>query len=324
LQTNWMTRRKALRIALAATAGIGALAAFGAASAQDLATVRVERSPVGQFQGLYIADELGYFKERGIKVEINVGASPDGALAQLMSNQKELAMTGAAPLTAAVANGMPVVAVLNAQDQNPTPTFGLMLKADSPIKSMADLKGKKIGLPGIASPQGTALLMALEAAGMTRDDVELVNLPFPGVLAAIEAGTVDAGVPIGLFYNLAVQQGYREFREVFDNAVQNSAAVFFAANKAWADQNVDLLKRFNEAMTLAYEYANAHPEKVREIDSQQTQLPKDFIATREIQPFEAGFDAAAWATEAEHFAKFGFISRVPDPSEYIWEHAPKQ
>jgi ABC-type nitrate/sulfonate/bicarbonate transport system substrate-binding protein len=319
-----MTRRTALGLVLGATVGAGTLAAFGAASAQDLTTVRVERSPVGQFQGLYIADELGYFKERGIKVEINVGASPDGALAQLMSNQKDVAMTGAAPLTAAVANGMPVVAVLNAQDQNPTPTFGLMVKADSPFKSLADLEGKKIGLPGIASPQGTALLLALEAAGMTRGDVELVNLPFPGVLAAIEAGTVDAGVPIGLFYTLAVQQGYQEFHEVFDNAVQNSPAVFFAANKAWADQNADLLKRFNEAMTLAYEYANANPDKVREIDGQRTQLPKEFIATREIQPFEAGFDAVAWAKEAEGYAKFGFISRIPEPSEYIWEHAPKQ
>ena len=83
-------------------------------------------------------------------------------------------------------------------------------------------------------------------------------------------------------------------------------------------------QRFNEAMTLAYEYANANPDKVREIDGQRTQLPKEFIATREIQPFEAGFDAAAWAKEAEGYAKFGFIPRIPDPSEYIWEHAPKQ
>ena len=321
MQTNRMNRRTALGLVLAGTVGFGALGT-ATASAEDL--VRVERSPVGQFQGLYIAEELGYFKERGIKVDIAVGASPDGALAQLMSNQKDVAMTGTAPLTAAVANGLPVVAVLNAQDQNPTPTWGLMLKADSPFQSIADLKGKKIGLPGIASPQGAALLLALEGAGMTRDDVEIVNLPFPGVLAAIEAGTVDAGVPIGLFYTLSVQQGYREFHEVFAAGIQNSPAVLFAANKAWADQNADLLKRFNEAMSLAYDYANANPDKVREIDGQQTQLPKEFIATREIQPFEAGFDAGAWATEAGIYAKFGFISRVPEPSEYIWEHAPKQ
>jgi ABC-type nitrate/sulfonate/bicarbonate transport system substrate-binding protein len=317
-----MNRRTALGLVLGATVAAGALAT--AASAQDLTTVRVERSPVGQFQGLYIADELGYFKERGIAVDISIGASPDGALAQLMSNQKDVAMTGTAPLTAAVANGLPVVAVLNAQDQNPTPTFGLMLKKDSPYQTLADLKGKKIGLPGIASPQGAALLAALEKVGMTRDDVEIVNLPFPGVLAAIEAGTVDAGIPIGLFYTLAEQQGYREFREVFDTAVQNTPAVLFASNKAWADANVDLLKRFNEAMTLAYDYANKNPDKVREIDGEQTQLPKEFIATRVILPFEAGFDAAAWAKEAEGYAKFGFISRVPDPSEYIWEHAARQ
>ncbi len=315
-----VTRRVAT-LCLAATA---LAATLPSALAQDMQTIRVERSPVGQFQGLFIAEELGYFKDRGIELDISIGTSPDGALAQLMSNQKDVAMTGAAPLGAAVANGLPVVAVLNAQDQNETPTFGFLVKPGTPIKTIEDLKGKKIGLPGIASPQGAALLQTLEDHGMTRDDVELVNLPFPGVLSAIESGSVDAGIPIGLFYTLGEQQGYPEFKEVFDNAVQNAPAVFFAANKNWADENADLLNRFIEAMALAYDYANEHPEKVREIDGQQTKLPKDFIATRDIVPFEAGFDADAWQKQNEAFAKYGFISRIPESSEYIWSGALKQ
>jgi NitT/TauT family transport system substrate-binding protein len=311
------------RVAAMAFAAAAAFAAFSTASAEET-VIRVERSPVGQFQGLYIAEELGYFKERGIKLEINIGASPDGALAQLMAGQKDIAMTGAVPLTAAVANGLPVVAVLNAQDQNPIATFGLIVKGDSPIKTIADLKGKKIGLPGLASPQGSALWKTLEQNGMTKDDVELVNLPFPGVLEAIEAGTVDAGIPIGLFYDLALQKGNRELKEVFNNTMLGFPAVIFASNKQWAEGNKELLAKFNEAMALAYEYANANHDKVREIDMAQTKLPPEYLKVRQISPFIAGFNEKAWNDENQFLLKFGFISRVPEPSEYIWSGAPRQ
>jgi NitT/TauT family transport system substrate-binding protein len=312
--------RRAAVIGFAAAAALGT---FSSASAQET-VIRVERSPVGQFQGLFIAEELGYFKERGIKLEINIGASPDGALAQLMAGQKDIAMTGLVPITAAAANGMPVVAVLNAQDQNEIKTFGLMVKKDSPIQKFEDLKGKKIGLPGIASPQGTAFLTELEKHGMAQSDVELVNLPFPGVLEAIESGAVDAGMPIGLFYSLAKQQGYREFPEVYDNLVLDTPAVLFASTKQWADDNKELLTKFNEAMALAYEYANKNPDKVREVDLAQTKLPPEYIKTREVSPFVAGFNAEKWTVQNEALMKFGFISRVPDPSEFIWSGAPKQ
>ena len=320
MRTYKITRRTAALGLAAAALGMTA----GLANAQELQTVRVERSPVGQFQGLFIAQEQGYFEKQGIKLDITIGASPDGALAQLMSGQRDVAMTGAVPLTAAVANGMPVVAVLNAQDQNPIATFGLIVKADSSIKTIADLKGKKVGVPGIASPQGSALLKSLEQAGLTRDDVEFVNLPFPGVLQAIDAGSVDAGLPIGLFYDLAIQQGNRELKEVFNNSTLGFPAVLFAANKQWADDNAELLQKFNAAMTEAYAYANANHDAVRAVDIANTKMPPEYLKVRQISPFMAGFDEKAWAAENDYLLKYGFISRKPETSEYIWSKAPRQ
>lgn len=300
-------------------------AAFAAvpASAEDV--IKVERSPVGQFEGLYVAEQQGFFAKQGIKVEIKVGTSPDAALANAMSGETNVGMTGAVPLGAAVANGLAVVAVLNAQDQNAdVPTFGLVVPKDSPIKTIEDLKGKKIGLPGIASPQGSALLKVLEAHKMTRDDVELVNLPFPGVLSAIESGSVDAGLPIGLFYDLSIKKGMRAFDEVFKASTFGFPAVLFASSKAWADANKELLGKFITAMTEADAYANAHLDDIRKIDAEQTQLPPDYLKVREIAPFVAGFNAKAWDSENDFLVKFGFISKKPAIDDIIWSGAPRQ
>ena len=317
-----LIRRHVLSAGLAVAASLAfASTSLTGAQAADMTTLKINRSPVGTFQGLFIAEQLGYFKDRGIELEMTVGSSPDAAIAELMAGTVDIAMTGAVPLVAGVSNGLPVVAVLNTQDQGKIPTTGLMVPADSDIKTIEDLKGKKIGLPGIASPQGAALLIELEKHGMTKDDVELVNLPFPGVLSAIESGSVDAGIPIGLFYTLGIQKGFREFREVFDN-LHAAPAVLFAANRKWAEDNAEILTKFNEAMALAYEYGNANQEVIREIDAAQTRMPPDFIKTREIAPFVGAFGLEDWNNQNKDLLKFGFLSLLPESGEYIWSGAP--
>jgi len=294
---------------------------MGSAAAEEK-TIRLLRAPVGAFQPLYIAEARGYFRERGLKVDIAVGGGPDQNIAQAMAGQAEIIMTGAVPLVAAVANGVPVAAILGAEDHVAPATTGLMVKADSPIRSLADLKGKKIGLPGIASPQGLATLLALEGAGIRQNEVSLVNLPFDAVVESAQNGQVDATFPVGLFYTLAKTQGFREFPDVI-RPLDHTPAVLYATTRQWADENAETLAAFNEAMQKAYADANADHELVRAVDREQTRLPPDFIDTRPIVEFTAGFDAEAWDGMNKGLARFGFLPRVPEPSEYISQAVPK-
>ena len=240
--------------------GIAAAVALTAGSAisQEMTKLRINRSPVGQFQGLIIAQQQGWFAERGIEIELAIGTSPDAAIAELISGQSQIAMTGAVPLVAAVANGAPVVAVINGQDDGDIPTHGLLVMGDSPVQSITDLKGKKIGLPGIASPQGHSVLKAIEAAGMKRDDVELVNLPFPGVNAAIESGAVDAGIPIGLFFDFGKAGGMRELTEyTVIRSSRGSQRYSLPRTRGGPPRMLRYLSKFVEAMEMAHDWANA-------------------------------------------------------------------
>ena len=296
----------------------------GAAVAEEMTKLRINRSPVGQFQGLIIAQEQGWFAERGIEVELAIGTSPDAAIAELIAGQSQIAMTGGVPLVAAVANGVPVVAVINGQDDGAVQTHGLLVKADSPIQTIADLKGKTIGLPGIASPQGLYLLDALEAAGMSRDDVELVNLPFPGVTQAIESGAVDAGIPIGLFFDFGKAGGLRELPEYAKEVIIGAPAVFFAANKMWAAENEEVLAKFVEAMQMAHDWANENPDEVRRIDVDNTPLPPDYLMNRPYAGLQSEFQTGLWEQQVTGLAKYDFISREVGIDEFVWSGAPKK
>lgn len=312
-----MTRRAALMMAAASIALLPA----GIAAAQEK-VLRVLRSPVGTFQGLYIAEEQGYFKDKGLKVEITIGGAPSQNIAQLQAGQTDVIMTGSFDLVAAVSQGLPVVAVLNTQDQGEVGTTGLMTPPGSTIKTVADLKGKKVGMPGIQSTQGLMLYRALEKAGLSKDDVTLVNLPFDAMIESAEKGNVDAIAPIGLFHAISKSKGFGEVPEVYAE-IEGTPAVIFAAGKEWLAANGDTMKAFNEAMQKAYEYGNANPDAVRAIDSTQTKMPPDYIKTRYIAPFVATFQRDKWVAAASDMAKYGFIPKAPTEADFIWEGAPK-
>lgn len=312
-----LTRRTALMMAAASIALLPA--AF--AQAQEK-VIRVLRSPVGTFQGLYLAEEQGYFKEKGLKIEIAIGGAPSQNIAQLQAGQTDVIMTGSFDLVAAVAQGLPVAAVLNTQDQGDIGTTGLMTPPGSAIKTVADLKGKKIGMPGIQSTQGLMLFRALEKAGMSKDDVTLVNLPFDAMIESAEKGNVDAIVPIGLFHSLSKSKGFGEVPEVYTE-IKGTPAVIFAAGKEWLAANGDAMTAFNEAMQKAYEYGNANPDAVRAVDSAQTKMPPDYIKTRYIAPFVASFQRDAWTAAVADMAKYGFIPNAPAEADFIWSGAPK-
>lgn len=306
----------ALTLASSISTGMSAFAA-------DMKVLKIGRSPVGQFEPLIIGMQQGYFADVGIELELSIGSSPDQAIASVVAGSLDIAMSGVVPTVAAASKGVPVLTIINTQDQGEVRTFGLLVKPDSDIKSIKDLKGKKIGLPGIASPQGIGLLLELEANGIKPDEVELVNLPFPGVLSAMESGAVDAGMPIALFYGLALQKGYREFEAVYDRTV-GTPAVIYVASKSWIAENEDTLKDFNSALKLAYDFANKNPDVIRAIDKEYTKLPHDYLDSRNIVDFTAVVSVSNMQELNENTMKFGFLSSIPEVDDYIWSGADKR
>lgn len=310
--------RRAVALLLAAGVAIAAMPVVTQAQEQ---TIRVLRSPVGTFQGLYIGQEQGYFAEEGIKLDISVGGAPSQNIAQLQAGQTDLIMTGSFDLVTAVSQGLPVIAVLNTQDQGEIGTTGLLVPPNSAVKTVADLKGKNIGVPGAQSTQGLMVARALEAAGLAPGDVNLVSLPFDAMIESATRGAVDAITPIGLFFPLAQSQGFTEIKEVYPE-IKGTPAVIFAAGKDWANTNAELLTKFNNAMLKAYAYANEHPEAVRAVDAAQTQQPPDFIANRYIAPMVGAFQRDKWVEMAADMQKFGYIPQAPAEADFIWSGAP--
>jgi len=88
------------------------------------------------------------------------------------------------------------------------------VKADSPVQSVADLKGKTVGINGFFTSGHLWLKAALEKQGLAESDVKITPVPFPAMQEALDAGKIDLGMFPQPFAALLERQA--KVRKIFD------------------------------------------------------------------------------------------------------------
>ena len=185
---KWTAALALTRVALVATADAPAFAA-------DKLTVLLDWFVNPDHAPLVIAKEGGFFERAGLDVELIAPADPSAPPRLVAAGQADVAVTYQPDLMLQVKEGLPLFRFGTLIE---TPLNCLIVLKDGPVKSLADLKGKKIGF-SIASLQDAYLTQILASAGLTAKDVTLVNVNF-NLVTALLSGQVDAAI-----------DGYRNF-----------------------------------------------------------------------------------------------------------------
>ncbi|HMR33534.1 MAG TPA: ABC transporter substrate-binding protein [Geminicoccaceae bacterium] len=148
---------------------------------------------------LIIAREKGFFAAEDLDVELIAPADPNDPPKLVAARQADIAVSYQPQLHLQVQEGLPLVrfGTLVA-----TPLNSLVVLADGPVKSIADLRGRKIGF-SVGGFEEALLGGMLAGHGLKLDDVELVNVNF-SLSPALIAGKVDA--VIGAFRNFELNQ----------------------------------------------------------------------------------------------------------------------
>ena len=151
-------------------------------------TVGLGYIPSVQFAQFYLAQEAGYYADAGLTVTLQNKIDPD-LITLLGQGAVDIGSADGTSVIPAVSQGIPVVYTATIYG-----TFPAIVVADaaSGIRTAADLKGKKIGIPGKYGTSWIQLQALLQSAGLTTADVELVLFPDHGQTAALQQGAVDA------------------------------------------------------------------------------------------------------------------------------------
>jgi NitT/TauT family transport system substrate-binding protein len=144
--------------------------------------------PSVQFAPFYLAQQEGWYAEAGLEVEFQNKIDPD-LITLVGQGAIDIGIGDGTSVIPAVSQGIPIRYMATVYGQSPNIVFA---KASSGITTAADLEGRKVGTPGRYGSGWIMLQALLGSAGLTPEDVEIVEYPDFTQRAAVEQGAVDA------------------------------------------------------------------------------------------------------------------------------------
>lgn len=262
---------------------------------------------------IIIAEENGYFAELGLEVEVVAPADPADPPKLVAAGLAELAVSYQPQLHLQVHEGLPLIRVGTLVA---TPLNCLLVLADGPIQSIADLKGKKVGF-SVAGVEEALLTAILRPHGLDFDDIELVNVNW-SLSTSLMSKQVDA--VIGAFRNFELNQmdienipGRCFYLE--EEGLPAYDELIYVANPKMKDD--DRIRRFLAATEKATQYIVNHPQKSWEIfagtakelqDELNKRAWRDTLPRFALRP--AAFDAGRYQRMEAFLYEAGLIDRI--------------
>ncbi|MGH8450575.1 ABC transporter substrate-binding protein [Pseudomonas sp.] len=251
------------RLLLGAALALGLIAAADGADLQPLrvanqkSTIKALLEASGETRNVPYAIQWSEFPSASPLGEaLNAGAVDIGAL-------------GDAPYVFALGAGasLKVVSIIHAEGRN---TTALLVPKDSPIKTVADLKGKKI-VTGRGSIGHYLAIKALAGAGLSTGDVQFIFLLPSESRLVLDNGTVDAWATWDPYTTVVTSQSQARVL-VSGNQLLSNHLYFAATSQAITDKRVQL-DDFVARVDRAYAWANAHPNEYAAAQAKITGLP---------------------------------------------------
>ena len=297
-------------------------------------TFVLDWTPNTNHTGLYVAQELGYFKEAGLEVEI-VQPPEDGAEVLVASGKAQFGVSFQDSLAPAFAgdDSLPITAVASVIQHN---TSGIISRAGEGMDSPKGMEGHTYSTWN-GSIELAILKAVVEADGGDYDKIELIPSMVTDEVSALKTKSTDS---IWIFYAWAgvktelegLETDYFAFADI-DPVFDYYTPVIISGNQ-FLEENPDTAKAFLSALSKGYQYAIEHPEEAADILCKAApELDKELVlASQKYLAKEYQSDAQYWGEiDSERWNNFyNWLNdknlvegKIPENTGFSNEYLPK-
>lgn len=315
-----ISRRRLLSLtSAAAVATIAAVSQMSSAEATDkVVKFQLAWLPNAAAAGEIVALEKGFFKDKGLDVEILPGGPSTNTVQETLAGVATIAHAYAPQIMYAADKGLPIKSFGASFQVAPLTFYSL---GETGVESVADWKGKRIGASQTGLPQVKALL---DHSGLSIDDITFVQAQIP----ALMQGQVDvvASWPTNLatLEPITSHPGGYNTQSIWDNGLQFQSNYYIATTETIENDSATLAA-FLEAVDMGWSYVADHPEEAIEIVTATAEglRPEAEMAALKVtldggyiyneDTVEHGFanvDKDRWQRTLDLYAKIGEIGEL--------------
>jgi NitT/TauT family transport system substrate-binding protein len=294
-------RRTAVRIAGAAVVAGALLSGCGSGGATEpsgghgAVHVRAAYVPGATFLPAMVAKDTGIFARHGLDVDL----TPTQTLSTIpatLGRQFDFGPAVPPVVIKAVGNGIGIAGVVTSSVEQADDASELIVPKGSPVRSVADLRGKRLGTADSGAALHAATLYWLKSSGVDPQASRAVEMPFPTMKDQLEAGRVDAVEAIQPFSEIMIKAGARSLgAPMLAVSKPRVVSTLWIAQRGWAEKHRDVVARWKASLAEAQQVITREPDKARAILQKYTKLPAAVTKTVKLPVYAAQMPPAQLA-----------------------------
>jgi NitT/TauT family transport system substrate-binding protein len=265
------------RLSLLAAAALTAILSSGPgfAAAVEKPNITFGVLPVTNVAVVYLSLKQGFFQEEGLNVTPRMMGTAS-AVASIVGGDFDIADVTWALYLLSINRGIDLVAVSEG-DRGQPGAAEFMVKADSPIKTTADLIGKKVGVVAIGGVCDYLLDDNLYRQGLDFRKVAYTPISPPDMPPTVLRGGLDAACfPEPILSKLKEQGTMRSVMDLFGGPYDKTPIAGFVVTAQFAASYPNTVAALRRALEKGLRFGNQNPDKVREIlPTYTTMKPED-------------------------------------------------
>jgi NitT/TauT family transport system substrate-binding protein len=283
---------------------IAGIVYFGAtrmppAQAADLTTVRAAYIPVINWLPAWVAKDKHIFEQNGLDVSLTL-AQNVSLLPAKLGRQFDLVPSTPPDLIKAVVHGLDVVAIAGeAIETWDNPSTHLIVRHDSSIKSIQDLKGKIVASPTLSAIIHASLLDCLKQNGIDPSTIHGVEVPFPDMGDQLRTAKVDAVEVLEPFAGQLLAAGNLSLGDPLLCVGDAVIFAFWISQGQWAAKNPAVIAAWITSLTQAKAFIGENPHDARAILAKYTKLPPPVVDSIPMPTFHFAIkpeDFSVWVS----------------------------
>ena len=285
-------------------------------------TLRVGVIPIADVAPLYLGMKKGFFEEEQLTIKPQLAEGGAAITPAVVSGDFQIGFSNTISLLIAASQDLPVQiisqGVLAGKTEEDAWADLLVLK-DGPIKEPKDLEGKTIAVNTLKNICEVTIKASLEKEGVAVDKLKFTEVPFPDMNAALEAGRVDGACVVEPFVSQGKAGAARGIDPFYVRTAPDLTVATYFTSTQYAEENADVVDRFVRAMNRSLTYAQSHPDEVRDVLLEYTEIPPEAAEQIKLPIWRPDLIEPTIELLSELSLKYGLIEEQPDLDELIRE-----